>query len=450
MYIYLRLLNELEGLIAKHPYKDGQKLPSIRSLSEQFKCSKSTIIRALAELEGKHLIYAMPRSGYYVVKRADAQAEGLPQVMDFAASAPDPDIFPYLDFQHCINKAIDMYQKDLFVYGTAKGLDSLLLAVREQLTSYQVFANERSLFIVSGVQQALSLLSEMPFPNGKTKVLIEQPGYHLMNEYLETHRVPVIGIDRTVDGIDFERLELLFRTEDIKFFYTTPRFHNPLGCSYTRQQKERLVKLAAQYDVYLVEDDYLADLEMDSKADPLYAYDNSEHVIYLKSYSKIIFPGLRIGIAVIPELLREQFSRYKKQNDIDSSMLSQAALEIYLRSGMFERHREKIRDRYAKRSQLLDAALTREAQRSGGAFAYSSPKWPFVHTHIMLDPAISVPRVIARLEKESILVGAMDINYLTEYPRTGHMLKLNVTTVKDADIDYGIERIAHSIVIDKK
>lgn len=440
MYMYLKLMNELEKLILKQPYKDGQKLPSIRAFSEQYGCSKSTIIKALDELEKRHLIYAMPKSGYYVVKGTNSAQGKTSPILNFAAAAPDPNVFPYLDFQHCINKAIDTYQKDLFVYGTGNGMASLIDIVRKQLMGYQVFTEERNIFVVSGVQQALSLLAAMPFPNGKQKVLIEQPGYHLFIEYLETRRTPVIGIERRFAGIDFDRLEKIFRTEDIKFFYTMPRFHNPLGCSYTSKEKKRLARLAAKYDVYIVEDDYLADFEQDSKADPIFAHDDSSHVIYLKSYSKIIFPGLRIGIAVIPVLLAEAFRLYKKQDDIDSSMLSQAALEIYLRSGMFDRHLTKIRSRYAARANLLDAALTKEAARSGGAFTYEHSKNPFIHTHILLDKAVSAAQLIAKLKKESIILESTEQNYLMNFERE-NIVKLNATNVNEDDIARGIERI---------
>ncbi len=120
-----------------------------------------------------------------------------------------------------------------------------------------------------------------------------------------------------------------------------PRFHNPLGSSLTEWQKRELVRLAEAYDVYLVEDDFLGDLEDNQKADPLYAYDLSFRVIYLKSFSKMIFPGLRVGAAVLPDSLAPVFHTYKKLSDIDCSMISQAALEVYIKSGMFKRHKEK-------------------------------------------------------------------------------------------------------------
>lgn len=183
----------------------------------------------------------------------------------FTVSAPDPDIFPYLDFQHCINKAIDMYRNDLFIYGTPQGLPSLIREMQRHLASYQVFANPDQIFITSGVQQALGVLTRIPFPNGRQRVLIEQPGYPLFMEYLKTYGIETEGIKRSDAGIDLNELERLFKTGQFKFFYTVPRFHNPLGVSYTRPQKKAIAQLAAKYDVYIVEDDYMADLEQDAK-----------------------------------------------------------------------------------------------------------------------------------------------------------------------------------------
>lgn len=125
-------------------------------------------------------------------------------------------------------------------------------------------------------------------------------------------------------------------------------------------------------------------------------------------------------------------------------MLSQAALEIYLRSGMFERHRAKIRGKYSARAKLLDTALAMEASRSKGAFTYERSKYPIVHTHILLHETISVPLLISKLRKEDILVDAMDRDYLSTFQRA-NLLKLNVTNVIEGNIESGIERIGSLI-----
>ncbi|MDR0270795.1 PLP-dependent aminotransferase family protein [Paenibacillus sp.] len=444
MYKYNDIINDLEFELAGNGYREGDKIPSIRELASRYDCSKSTVIRALEELEEKHLVYAAPKSGYYVMKRSGKREEG-DHWIDFTISAPDPDIFPYLDFQHCINKAIDMYRNDLFIYGTPQGLPSLIREMQRQLASYQVFADMKQIFITSGVQQALSLLAQLPFPNGQSGILIEQPGYHLLMEYLKVYGIEAQGIRRTTAGIDLEELERIFKTGEIKWFYTVPRFQNPLGVSLDRKQKQAIAALAAKYDVYIVEDDYMADLEQDAKEDPIYAYDRTGHVIYLKSYSKIIFPGLRIGVAVLPEALRESFLQFKRVLDIDSSMLSQAALELYLKSGMFERHRKKMRSCYGRRSNLLHECVVKF--RDAGPerpFAYHPPSQLGIHTYLELGPGVNVTQLIKRLAKKRIRIETAEACYLPHFARD-NILRLTASSVKEPDIKSGIEQVIAEI-----
>lgn len=445
MYKYLAVSNEIENMIKSGRYKEGERIPSIRSLTRNYNCNKSTVISALNELERRHIVYSLPKSGYYVVTRKPNLTKGEKLILNFSSSAPDPEVFPYLDFQHCINQAIDIYKNDLFIYGTPKGLSSLIDVIQKQLANYQVFTNKKNIFITSGVQQALSILASIPFPNNKETILIEQPGYHLFIDYLETHKVPVVGIERTGEGIDMLELERIFKSENIKFFYAMPRYHNPLGTSYSQEEKKKILELAKKYDVYIVEDDYLADFEQNLKADPIFSYDDFSHVIYLKSYSKIIFPGLRIGIAVIPESIVERFSKYKSVLDIDSSMLSQAALEIYIKSGMFERHKEKIKASYLLRAKCLTSLLEKKIDSSNHIYKYSPLKNICVHTYIELDKKISCEKLINRLKKKSIIVDTADSSYLNSFPIKKSILKINVSNVAEDYIDEGINEIIQEI-----
>ncbi|MGK9430445.1 PLP-dependent aminotransferase family protein [Bacillus atrophaeus] len=439
---YMSLLTKVEEMMQSSAYQEGDRLPSIRQLSDRYRVSKSTVIRALQELEKRHLIYSVPKSGYYIVKKTGKLKSGHSGTIDFATSAPDPDIFPYRDFQHCINKAIDTYKNDLFIYGTPKGLPSLILVLQKLFADHQVFAEERHIFITSGVQQALSLLCAMPFPNGKEKVAVEQPGYHLMIEQIEALRIPAVGVKRTAQGLDLAEIERLFKTESIKFFYTMPRFHNPLGSSLAEADKKELVRLAEKYDVYLVEDDYLGDLDDNKKADPLHAYDLASRVIYVKSFSKMIFPGLRVGAAVLPDALIDTFNTYKRLNDIDCSMISQAALEVYVKSGMFRRHREKIRESYTERSLLLHEAIQTHVQN--GRFTYSDGQAPCIHTHLVLNKELPASRVIQRLKKQGVLLESIDRHYLLSFPKE-NLLKINISNVKKEEIEHGIKLIMNSL-----
>ncbi|TPG67891.1 PLP-dependent aminotransferase family protein [Brevibacillus laterosporus] len=378
---YVEIVADLEVRILGGVLKPGQKLPSIRQLSESYQCSKSTIIRGFADLQSRHLIYSVPQSGYYVVGRKDhTLLEETKQLVDFSSAAPDPSVFPYLD--------------------------------------------------------SLAILGLMSFPNHKEKILVEQPTYHLMIQFLELHKIPTLTIKRTASGIDFQELERLFQQESIKFFYTMPRFHNPLGTSYSQKEKKQIAYLAQKYDVYIIEDDYLADLEHDAKADPIHAYSHS-HVIYLKSYSKILFPGLRVGVAVIPAPLQASFYAYKKMLDIDSSMLSQAALEIYVKSGMFDRHREKIRLSYATRMEQVNKIL-RNWQQSPSVV--EAPLNGGVHTYIKTKERISETNVKNSLLKRGIIMDTVDRYYMQSYEKEV-LWRINVSYVEESRISKALREV---------
>ncbi|CAI6086427.1 PLP-dependent aminotransferase family protein [Cohnella sp. JJ-181] len=429
---YEALVRDIEQKIDDGRIRGGQRLPSVREASAAYACSKSTVLRAYAELEKRHRLYTVPQSGYYAVPQRQ-EAPPASASLNFSSVAPDPDVFPYLDFQHCINKAIDRYRSHLFTYGTPQGLPSLLQVMSRHLAGYQVFAPAERITVASGVQQALSILTTMPFPSGKRAVLVEQPTYTIFLEMLAMHGVPVRGIARTERGIDLDELERLFKTGDIKFFYTVPRFQNPLGASYDNRTKKAIAELAMRHDVIVVEDDFLADLETDPKSDPIHAFGPS-HVVYLKSYSKILFPGLRVGVAVLPPELQAVFSRHKRLSDIDSSMLSQAALEIYIQSGMFERRKQRISDTYRTRMQRLGRALdacndtpdVRHLRLEAG-----------MHTHLELPPSLRLATLIGRLTKRGLETRGADACFLPAFPKRS-LLQLSISQIPEDRIDEGV------------
>ncbi|MDR7314522.1 hypothetical protein [Brevibacillus nitrificans] len=142
----------------------------------------------------------------------------------------------------------------------------------------------------------------------------------------------------------------------------------------------------------------------------------------------------------IPESLTDIFNRFKKLLDIDSSMLSQAALEIYVKSGMFDRHKQKIRTSYDRRARLLTDSLIREQARTDGLFSFPTMKHPGIHTHLVLNEQLSVPRLVPVLKKQFILVESIDRHYLSDFPRE-NILKLNASTVKEERVEHAVKEL---------
>ena len=328
---YQVVVSFLKKGIESGKFPTGSRLPSIRQLSQDFSCSKDTIQRALLELRHEQYLYAKPQSGYYVLEQGQHQDLEI-EVTDEHASAYD-------DFRLCVNETLIGRENYLFnYYDNQEGLEELRQSVHQLLFDQALYCKPDQLVLTSGTQQALFILSQINFPSKGAEILVEQPTYHRMNRLLVAQGLAYQTIERRIDGIDLEELEEQFKSGKIKFFYTIPRFHYPLGHSYSDQEKRAILNLANQYGVYIVEDDYLGDL--DSKKGQTFHYlDTEDRVIYIKSFSTSLFPALRITALILPNALKEAFVSYKNILDYDSNLIMQKALSLYIDSQLFEKNR---------------------------------------------------------------------------------------------------------------
>ncbi len=437
---YEEIIKEIEIRMGDGRLKPGSRLPSVRAFSKELQCSINSVVRAYSELEKGHRIYSVPKNGYFLVGRKKSDGDIVQGLIDFCSAGPDPSKMPYRDYQHCMNQAIDLYKEEMFQYSEPLGLTSLRHQLSKQLQDLQVFAPPERICVVSGSQQALDVLVSLPFPNGKTEICVEQPTHFSFIESLSTRGFKAIGIEMTNSGIDFDHLEKTFKEGSIKFFYTVSRFQNPTGYSYSNEEKRKIVELVQKYDVYIIEDDYMGDLDTRRKADPMFAYDPSGRIIYTKSFSKVLLPGLRLGLAVLPEALLESFTKAKFAADVHTPVLTQGALEIYLQSGMFMAHIDKLRKQYKKKGTILKQSylqyLPPEAAFTGGDSGFYST--------IKLPGRMKARHLVNHLKKKNVLVQDATNMYLPDY-RKENWIRLSVTQVPDAKIKIGVEKIGKGI-----
>ena len=328
---YQAVVSFLKKGIESGKFPTGSRLPSIRQLSQDFHCSKDTIQRALLELRHEQYLYAKPQSGYYVLEQGQHQDLEI-EVTDEHASAYD-------DFRLCVNETLIGRENYLFnYYDNQEGLEELRQSVHQLLFDQALYCKPDQLVLTSGTQQALFILSQINFPSEGAEILVEQPTYHRMNRLLVAQGLAYQTIERRIDGINLDELEEQFKSGKIKFFYTIPRFHYPLGHSYSDQEKRAILDLANQYGVYIVEDDYLGDLDP-RKGQTFHYLDTEDRVIYIKSFSTSLFPALRITALILPNALKEAFVSYKNILDYDSNLIMQKALSLYIDSQLFEKNR---------------------------------------------------------------------------------------------------------------
>lgn len=434
---YVDIYEKIRELIQQDIYQDGQKIPSLRMLSKTYDCSIETIKHALQLLVDEELIYVKNRSGFYVLQKNTSVPQIPSPIIDFTSTKANETTFPYTDFQSCLSKATENYKQDFFEYGKSQGLPELIETLTSWFTSQQIYTKPENLFITTGVQQALFILSRLSFPNHKSTILIEEPSYHLMLDILTTENIPFFTIERFEHEINWALLEYYFKEKEIKFFYLTPRISNPLGLSYTEEDKKKLIVLANKYDVYLIEDDYLADFVSDSTNQPLHFYDTNEKVIYLKSFSKIMFPGLRIGICLLPSLLISAFQQYRTIMEIDSPMFSQAGLNLYIKSGMFDNHVKQTQRNQKKRNDAFIQAVSQIEDQT----LFQLKTFQTYKTFLRLPTNVSMHLFKLNLEKEEIVLDHLTRHFSKKLPQAANLYGIELFTLTPDTISEGIVKL---------
>ena len=412
---YEQVVHYLKEEIESGKLQTGSRLPSIRKLSQDFHCSKDTVQRALLELRYEKYIYSKPQSGYYVLEQQASHEDLVISVNDEHAAAYD-------DFRLCVNESLIGRENYLYnYYEHQEGLEELRKSVQKLLFEQAIYSKPDQLVLTSGTQQALFILSQIDFPSRTQEILVEQPTYHRMNQLLLAQGLPYQTIERRIDGIDLNELEQHFKTGKIKFFYTIPRFHYPLGHSYTDQEKRAILDLAAKYQIYIVEDDYLGDL--DPKMGQTFHYlDQDDLVIYIKSFSTSLFPALRITALILPNVIKEAFVSYKNILDYDNNLIMQKALSLYIDSQLFKKNRLA--------RLVLQEKKQAQIQKLLKSNPINLPTYP-LHDGLLLDLR-QYPK-IASLKHSSLGLDFFETSYLSTCPY--HFSKVPLEKI-ETTLDY--------------
>ncbi|MDF2821252.1 MAG: GntR family transcriptional regulator [Clostridiales bacterium] len=391
--------NYISTEIKEGRIREGHRLPSCRKIGELLSINKITVNKAYSELEKEHKVYSIPRGGFYLIKSEECIKE-IEKTVDFRTVKPDNRLVPYREFTHVMNKAIDMYQSSLFGYETTGGLSSLRDTLKSRFETEGIYTETEMIMITNGAQQAIALVLQTLFRNIKSKLLVEAPTYNLVIKLATYLGIDMVEIVRSIDGFDYKEMETIFKSGEIKAFYIMPRHQNPTGYTLSEKDKKRIVELACKYNVVIIEDDYLADLGSGKGCLPIHYYDTNKETVYIRSFSKTFMPGIRIGAAVIPKFMLKEFVSLKNISDLNTSSISQAALDLFIKSGMYDKHIKKVRKIYE--AKLRKAAEIFKTVRKEG-FYWNVPEHG-IFIWIQLPEYIEAVEIEKELQKYGILV----------------------------------------------
>jgi len=441
MVRYQQIHYDIKQDILNKKLKQGQRLPSITTISQNYQCSKGTVIKALDLLCQQHIIFSKPRSGYYVADcliREDVDTKG------YYLNTGNPliDSFPIADIKNCLHLATELYAKNS-LDTTLRGIDSLNAILSSYLANDGVYAKRENIHLIQGITQILTFLTLSTFPNGKKNILIEEPSHRHYVNFLKTVDVNVLTISRDELGINLKVLETYFKNKDIKFFFTIPRNHNPLGTSYPYHQRKKIMELALKYDVYIVEDDYFGDVHKLSKYAPIHFFSYQKNCIYLRSFSKE-FPFIRIGIAVIPNSFTETFEHISNQSFYYSyhipALVSQATLEAYIKSSIYVKHTRKINQSINKKLRLIKT-ITNDWDANYVKLIGANSGFYF---SLQLHPEISVDHMVRRLEMKNVFIMSNEEAFYNQ-DRFNNSVRLSISQVSLQQLEESLAIIYQTI-----
>lgn len=392
---------------------NGQRLASCRKTAELLGVNKITVNRAYEQLEQEHRVYSVPRGGFYWIDCGEPRPRPFP--VDFSVIKPDERLIPYQEFTHVINRAVDLYKNKVFGYEAAAGLPSFQNALKTLFEEDGVYTSPDRILVTNGAQQAISLALRSIFVDRSGRLLVEVPTYGLAVQIAESMGISVTGIRRGIGGYNLRELERIFKNENIRAFYLIPRFQNPTGYSLTAKEKQRVAELCSRYHILILEDDFLADLGSGSGELTVDYYDTDDRTFYIRSFSKTFMPGIRLGALVPPKQFFERAVLYKHLDDLNTSSLPQAALELFLKTGMYKKHVLKIQKSYRDK---LERARKIFASVCPPEIAWYVPENGFflsLEFSRLIDPI----RLKADLEQHGILIRTAQENFLKSADKDG-------------------------------
>jgi DNA-binding transcriptional MocR family regulator len=362
---YIQLFQYIKDLIIEGRISTGEKLPAIRNLSNELKVNNVTVVNAYKQLENTGYITAKKGSGFYVSKRPAKdeknnyfRTEDGKNIINFASASPHPSIFPTESFKECINEVIERDKGYAFSYQESNGFEPLKECISDFLNmEHDIDIKPHNLQIVSGAQQGLDIIGKVLLNSGDY-VITETPTYDGALEVFKTRGARCVGVNIKDDGIDLIELEKKIRICKPKILYVMTKFQNPTTVCYSKEKISRLLQLASKYDVFIVEDDSTSEISF--KASDRYslkAMDKDDKVIYIKSFSKILMPGLRVGTLVIPKSLISEFTQSKYTSDISSSSLIQRSVDLFYRKGKWNEHTKYMKEIYKGKYEFMLSKL---------------------------------------------------------------------------------------------
>jgi GntR family transcriptional regulator/MocR family aminotransferase len=447
-----QIYRKLRERILDGRLKAGERLPASRELAEELAVARKTVTNVYDLLISEGFLDSRRGSGTYVADsipvrmkpgtraispvEVHARWNDLSRLLvasphnlpfDFAVGVPDVSRFPFPLWRSLLGSRARMLSRNASTYAEPQGYAPL----REAIASYTGFTravvcNSGDVVVTNGAQQAFALISYVLVRSG-TVVAMEQPGYERARWLFEAHGARIAEVPVDQDGLIVERLP-----RQAKIIYVTPSHQFPLGVRMSLPRRTALLEWAVRHGAAVIEDDYDSEFRFDARPlDSLQSLDRHSVVLYVGTFSKVLFPGVRIGFIVAPEPVRSALVAARQLTDWHGSLLTQATLGRFIQEGHLARHIRKMRRIYAERRAILLRCLEAGPEDSVEAW----PGAAGLHISVRLDITLRADTVTESAQRVGVGVDSF----------VEHGLTLGYGAIEAGQIEEGIRRLMRVI-----
>jgi len=474
---YQQIRDQIRARIASRDLRPGEALPSTRQLAQSLGVHRTTVLTAYKELwslgfidlsqgacprvrDRREVTAAADRSPAsridwaatasagaseldrtYHVYQAEAARQSDPKAINFCNMAIDSRVLPLDGFRTCLDRALRRHGKSLLGYGDQLGFEPLRAYIADRLKLHGITAATEEILITNGSQQALDLVFSLVAAPGRA-VAVEAPTYNYVPPLLGYLGLRALPVPVRADGMDLDGLERILRRERPALVYTMPNFQNPTGVTTGPAHRERLLGLCEQAGVPLLEDGFEEEMKYSGKVIlPIKSMDKNNIVIYCGTFSKVLFAGARVGWIVAPRDCIERLAAIRRFRELSGSMILQAAMEEFGRSGGYDRHVNRMHRLYRKRMQTAAAALRRYLPAAW--VEWTEPDGGFLLWLRLRPPAAPDMDWPERLGRAGVqtLPGSQ---FFCAAPAEA-CLRLSIASLDEMEITEGIRRLAQAL-----
>lgn len=465
--LYAQIVTQLREMIRRGVLKAGDRLPANRELAKTLGVNRNTVTAAYEELIAEGVIRSHVGQGTFVndvpilgaireervatipmswnAVLTDQPRESSysnfmslqpkKDTISLSYGLPQSELFPLEDFRLSLNRAFRKEGATLLQLGLSGGYQPLQQYLASQMALMGIQVTPDEVLITNGCQQSLDLISRILVQPGD-EVAIENPTFPGAISVFCGANSKFISVPVNRRGIDLDVLEDILTQRRPKLIYTVPTFQNPTGVAMDIATRRQLIELAARHRVPIIEDDVYRELRYDG-ADvlPLKALDKYGLVIYINSFSKVGFPGLRVGWLVAPRPLLEHLNALKQRSDVHASMLSQAAIYEFARQGLLHKHVRRAKKVYAEHR---DAMLTALEKYFPAEAEWNKPDGGMT-IWVRLPETINTSQLLLEAAKQGVVFSPGEYFYTSQPQR--HLMRLSFTMTDAMHIEAAVKRL---------